>query len=311
MRLGLDDLQARFAAQVMHLGGVFLPSQVTVWLSHYKPGFSLDAPADEQHAVRERFLQGLLHEQPEIARTLTLASLDQRYYRMDSPYYSLVGLPDPRHSQITDTDVLRRLHVCDYVVRHPDLTWYGAQHQKRDLLESLGIPRHCWPMRKTPSTRHMPPKFDYFFDRQAIGLNNWQLVFPFACVEDESPGTLGSIIQSHKRLFERLRRLGFAVSLIVCHKRGAQLPVLRDSEVLPPRRSDREALANSVFLHLLELATEFDDAEIIAAQGGADAVRRLCREIRDARKRTPSVDSRVMQIRLHECQELPAGARGA
>ena len=315
MRLDLNELQARFAAEIMHLGGVFLPSQVDVWLSHHMPGFSLDAPAHQRRSIRTRFLQDLFRERgglPAIARTFKLESLDQQVGRMDTPYhYRLVGLADPRGPQVTSGNVVEPLQVYDYVVRHPDLTWYGAQHQKKALFRSLGIPRHCWPMQKIPSTLpHMPPTYRYFLDSYSIGLGDWMIWFPFPSNDDEAAGTLGSLL-AHRPLFAQLRRLGFAVILIVCQRQGAPHPTFTNAYFLPPQRSDREALATSAFLYLLELACEFDDTELIEAQGGADTVRRRCQQLRDARKRTPSGHGRVMEILVHECQDLPVSDRGA
>ena len=156
-RLGIDELQAAFAARVMYLGSVFLPTHADVWLSQ-TTAFSLDAPAHQRRSLRTRFLQDLFRSTNRlrpIAKRFRVPNIDLQYGRMDSRYhYELIGLQHSRYARVLDnTLAVARLMLFDFMIRHTEFTWYGATSQKVDLFKDLDIPESVWPSRVYQSKR--------------------------------------------------------------------------------------------------------------------------------------------------------------
>ena len=67
-----------------------------------------------------------------------------------------------------------------------------------------------------------------------------------------------------------------------------------------PTRADEEALVYGAWRYLLQMAVEFRDAEILAAQGGTDGVRRSYEDaLRRVDRLAKAVPAAPMEIRHH------------
>ena len=310
--LGYDEDLARFAVHVMYMGGVFLPEHTDFWLESNTVDFDLEVDARPRQSIRNAFLRPLFRDWNHIravAKAYRLNSVDsQQYGRLDSRYhYKLIGLPYSRYSRATNEQlVVARLMLYDYIVRHPDVTWYGSTDQKKDLFASLQVPQKFWPYHTfTSSKPGVPSTKVYFFDHQPVGLADWHFVFPFAAVMDRSPANLFGLVDTHKPLFSCLRSRGFAVTLVLCFKKGASLPPGVDRYFRAQVPADRLAHVETVWQYLLGLALEFQDEGILAAQGGHDGLRARHRESLARMSQLSPSQGQVFDLQKYECAALP------
>ena len=307
----LTPLQARFAAHVMYLGGVFFASQASEWLGRNWPEFRDLAEPGARHSYCARFLQPLfasVGKLKPIAASFELPDCPRQYAHCNSRYfYGVVGLPHSRYQRI-DRNALAaaRLLNFDYIVRHPEYTWYGATEQKVALFEGLGVPRKLWPVRYYhPRVRGTAPaKPAYFPDHNPIGLGGWHLVFLIPVTYGTGPAGIRRMIdRTYSPLWRHLRRSGFRVSLVFSQRPGALLEVPRDF-VLPPSEADHRLLVNAFLRYIYQLAMEMKDRRLLDAQGGAAEVvarhQQLTREARSA----PEPRLGLMDIEVHDCPDL-------
>ena len=318
--LGYDPDLARFAVHVMYMGGVFLPEHADVWLQAHRPGFTIAADSGARKNVRNVFLRPLFRDWNHIrpaAKAYRLKSVrvrrrnsveHQQYGRLDSRYhYRLIGLPYSRFSRAANEQlVVARLMLYDYIVRHPELTWYGSTDQKKHLFASLKIPQKFWPYHTFTSNKpDVASTKVYFFDHQPVGLADWHFVFPFAAVMDRSPANLFALVDTLKPLFSCLRARGFAVTLVLCIKQGASLPPGVDQYFCEQVAADRLAHVENVWQYLLGLALEFEDQAILQAQGGHDGLRSRYRDSLSRVSELPSPQGQVFDLQMYQCAALP------
>ena len=246
--------QARFAAEAMYLGGVFLLSQTDAWLRHHWPQYAALTDSAERHSYCVRFLQPLfapVGKLKPIASSFYLSSSTTKYAHCNSRYfYGVVGTPHSRYQKLDRNRLaLTRLLNFDYVVRHPEYTWYGATAQKVALFESFGVPKKVWPVRyyKAREGSSAPPSAAYFPDHNPIGISGWSLVFVVPVIYRLTPGNLRRMIDTYYGGFWRqLRRRGFRVTLVFCQQPAPSRPfqILR---VLPPTPGGAHRISSNAF----------------------------------------------------------------
>ena len=314
---GLDAEQAGFAARVMSLGSVFQSGHADVWLAQQRPDFKLDAPAHTRRSLRTCFLQAMFrgyeHRRP-MARRYVVPNVGIQYGRMDSRYYfGLLGLPHSRYARVIDTyRAVSRLMLFDYVIRHPEYSWYGEATQKEHLFSSLGVPRSAWPVRRYDSKQPgVEPTRAYFPDHRPVGVGDWRVVFPFPLASDWAPGRARTPLDEYTKVFGELRRRGIQVTVVLCRKRGSGLPEAVDKSVRPVQDSDRRRFMNQLWLYLFGVATEFDDRRLIQAQGGFGAVRERAQRMSAELAANDTCSGRVPDLVLHECPDLPVESGSA
>ena len=311
----LDAVQARFAVEIMCLGSVFLASQADVWLFREWPPFSLADTAEKRRTLRERFLTTLFHWQRELklAQTYRLKQGGTEYGMINSFYhYQLVGLKNSYYDRPRgEAGVVNHLLLYDYIVRHPEFTWYGNSEKKIELFRGLGIPFETWPHAVYRSTRpSVGPTYSYFVEKHPIGLGNWQVVFTSPGTFDRKQKTGMAIFTSHKKLFEALRQRGFWVTVVISYQKGQDISVF-DSEpsVVGPQAADREALMRSFCREFLAVAYQYGDDAGLKSLGGRRRIERRNSELlRDCNKYSPPATG-PMELILHECEALPVFRR--
>ena len=307
---GIGPLQARFAAEVMFLGGVFLPTQVDTWLLHHQPDYSSDLTPQQQLSYRTHFLQDLFRAQGRrlpVAKRYRLPDPEVEYGRMASRYYyTLLGQPNSRYARESTTQmVVNRLLLYDYVVTRPDLAWYGSEDRKKKLFLALDIDSDAWPSTRFGSRRSgAPSTVRYFADHQPIGLGEWAVYFPFAGVFDRQGG-LAQVVAGYAGLFDALRRRGFAPVLVFCAKAGAYVPMRRLPEALPFRSHDHTAFVDALVRYLYRLAYASEDDVLLDAHGGRRTVAARCDELRRRTEAWESADGRPVEVLVHTCPALP------
>ena len=311
---GCEPAPARFAAEVMHLGGVFLPEHVDIRLPQVEPEFPPEAQPQERRSRRTLFLQSLfrpLGSLPAIAMVAEFPNIGVQYGRMHSrAHYSRIGISDSPYSRGTSQElVIDRLLVYDYIVRHTEFAWYGSTEQKMELFKELGVPQPCWPYRcfkSAPPDGRGTVRY-YFYDQPPIGIGDWQIVFPFAAGSDLGARGIATTLVRQKTLFRELRKWGYGVIVVICYKGGDSLPSL-DEFAVPAGCEDRRAFINTFFRCMCGLAIEFKDQPFLDAQGGLEVVRRRVQDVAraDERRKSPW---QPREMRSHECRSVPIAAK--
>ena len=200
-----SPLQARFAAEVMYLGGVFMQSQADLWLRTAWPEYGERGDPIERHSYCARFLQDLfapVGQLKPLARCYHVPGSASEYGHFNSRYfYSLVGLGYSRYQRMEKAWLaVARLLNYDYIVRHPEFVWYGATRQKEELFDSLGVPRSNWPARhyRAESKPRGPTTAAYFPDHSPIGLRGWHVLFLFPVYYGLTPGGLRANVKAYQ-----------------------------------------------------------------------------------------------------------------
>ena len=323
---GLDRNQARFAASVMHLGGVFTSEQAGVWLDARIPGW--DAGEGDRESLRRhgrtRFLQNLFREYGSKKRPSRLASTHRmpaggQFAHLGSrPAYEAVGLGGSRYRRLPPAPTaMQRLLLHDYVLQTVDRwTWYGATGQKLALFDALGVDRDVLPSREyrgadagSGTTRR------WFVDHLPVGVASWKLCFPFVFCDERTVDAAVSRLKPYGPLWAALRRLGLWVQVVIVGQYGDPGDWERRVRkyVDPPSREDRERLANRVERYLIErVGAEGEGAGALRAYGGAPGVRARLRDLERSLPRL-AVGSEAMAVEVWNSQGLsqPAWARGA
>ena len=309
----LDPVQARFVAEMMYLGGVFLPSQADAWLSTHWGPFA-DAKTDKQRrSCRFRFLQDIFLSQGRrgpIAKSWVLKQDRVEYGRMESrSYYKLVGLEHSRNARaMTEPVVVNRILLLDYIVRHPEFTWYGSSKQKMALFGKDGLnigDRHLPQRRYESKHAGVPATVAYFVDNLPVGLGDWHVVFLAPGTFDKAPANIRTAVKTHRELFKRLRKRGFRVTVVVPYKKGHDLSFLSSMvEVKPPEVEDRRALMRSFWQVFYSLASD-RDFQLSDALGKSVSTPRRLRELVHRAQSSTHAPAAPSELLFHECADLP------
>lgn len=290
---GLDANQARFAASVMHLGGVFTAEQAAVWLDAHTPGWDEGDgdPEERRRKGRTRFLRSLFREYGSEKRPTRLASTHQlpgggQFAHFGSkPAYEAVGIGGSRYRRLPPVQTaLQRLLLHDYVLQTGSgWTWYGAMSQKLALFDALDVPRDALPSRDYSgkgagggTTRQ------WFVDHLPVGMASWKLCFPFVFREDRTVDAAVSRLTPYGPLWAVLRGMGFWVQVVIVGQYGDRGDWERRVRkyVAPPSRVDRERLANCVERYLIErLRAETGGVALLRAYGGESGAARRVRDL--------------------------------
>lgn len=304
---GVEPLQARFAALVMHLGGLFMRDHVDEWLSRHWKAFPDKGDERKRESFRMHFLQPLY--QPvgrrkalAVTRCLPGKVVEPRYGHFCSRhFYGVLGLPHCRYARNDDERSdrrVQRLLAFDYMVEHPEYTWYCLSQAREALFRSLRLPESVLPARDYRGRHNAAPTVRVpFVHHVPVGVGDWSVVFvvPFP---HAGGGSLPQVCMTHRRLWQALRARGFRVTVVVAVKDNTPLPNLIQGQ--GPTRADEEALVYGVWRYVLQLAVEFRDAEILAAQGGTDGVRRSYEDaLRRVDRLVKAVPAAPMEIRHH------------
>ncbi len=324
---GLDRNQARFAASVMHLGGVFTSGQAGAWLDAQVSGW--DSGEGERASLRKhginRFLQSLFREYGSTRRPTRLASTHRmpaggQFAHLGSrPAYEAVGLGESRYRRLPPAPTaMQRLLLHDYVLQTGSRwTWYGATDQKLALFDALGVARDVLPSRdyrgEGPgggTTRR------WFVDHLPVGVGaSWKLCFPFVFCEERTVGAAVSRLQPYGRLWAALRAMGLWVQVVIVGQYGDPGDWERrvDRYVDPPSRDDRERLANRVERYLIErLDGAADGAAVLRAYGGRPGAQARLRDLEKSLARL-AAGPEAMAVEVWNSERLsqPAWARAA
>ena len=310
----LEPVQARFVVEMMYLGGVFLPSQADVWLSHHWAPFVAAKTSKERRSCRIRFLQDLFLSQGRrgpIAKSFVLKQDGVEYGRMESrSYYKLVGLQHARNARaMTEPVVVNRILLLDYIVRHPYLTWYGATRQKVALFGKSGglaiEPRYL-PRRIYRSNRPgVPDSVVNFPENLPVGLDDWHLVFLAPGTYDLTQSNILGALATHVDLFQQLRKRGYRVTVVVPFKKGHDLSRLSSRvKVVPPALEDRRALMRSFWQAFYSLAND-RDFQLSDAMGRPVSPHRRLRDLVNRAESSTYAPAAPSEIVLHECADLP------
>ncbi len=335
----LDEKQARFAASVMHLGGVFTSEQAGVWLDQHKPGWDQDGegePELRRKQGRTRFLQslfrkyGVKNRPSRLASTHQLPSGGQFAHLGSRPAYEAVGLGGSRYRRVPPVQTaMQRLLLYDYVLetmetgsnRNSDQaagrwTWYGEANQKLALFDALGVARDALPSRDYTSqapggvtTRR------YFVDHVPVGVASWKLCFPFVFREDRTVDAAVSRLEAYGPLWAALRRMGLWVQVVIVGQYGdrADWDGRMRKYVSAPSRNDRERLANRVERYLIERFGKDDNGvAVVRAYGGEQGATARLRELEKGLSRL-AVSREVMALEVWNSKRLsePSWAGGA
>lgn len=314
---GLDDNQARFAASVMHLGGVFTAEQAAVWLDAHTPGWDAgDGDRNERRRQgRTRFLRSLFRDYGSNKRPTRLASTHQlagggQFAHLGSkPAYEAVGIGGSRYRRMPPVQTaLQRLLLHDYVLQTGNgWTWYGAMDQKLALFDALGVARDALPSRDYcgrgaggGTTRQ------WFVDHLPVGVASWKLCFPFVFREDRTVDAAVSRLEPYGPLWAALRGMGLWVQVVIVGQYGDRGDWERRVRkyVAPPSRDDRERLANCVERYLIErFRAEEGGGAVLRAYGGEPGA---CLRLRDLEKSLPrlAVGREAMAVEVWNSERM-------
>ena len=322
---GLDTNQARFAASVMHLGGVFTSEQAGAWLDEHTPGWDAgegDRESRRRHG-RNRFLQNLFREYGSKKRPSRLASTHRmpaggQFAHLGSrPAYEAVGLGGSRYRRLPPAlTAMQRLLLHDYVLQTAGRwTWYGATDQKLALFDALGVGRDVVPSREYRGEGAGGGTVRrWFVDHLPVGVASWKLCFPFVFCEERTVDAAVSRLEPYGPLWAALRRQGLWVQVVIVGQYGDPGDWERrvSRYVDPPSRDDRERLANRVERYLIErFDGDANGAAVLRAYGGAPGARA---RLRDLERNLPrlAVGGEVMAVEVWNSERLsqPAWVRG-
>ena len=319
----LDEDQARFAATVMHLGGVFTAEQAGVWLDGHRPGWDTgDGERDQRRKqCRTRFLQGLFleygskHGRSRLASTHQVPSGGQFAHFGSRPAYQAVGLGGSRYRRLPPVQtVMQRLLLYDYVLDTGDQwTWYAEMHQKLALFDTLGISRDALPSRDYASDRPGGGTTrQWFVDHLPVGVASWKLCFPFVFRERRTVDSAVSRLQSYGKLWAALRRMGLWVQVVIVGQYGdPDWEGRMGRYVSAPSRDDRQRLVNRVERYLIERFRGDDNAvAVLRAYGGEGGA---CARLRELEKSLPrlAVGSEAMAVEVWNSGRMSQDVWGA
>ena len=325
---GLDRNQARFAASVMHLGGVFTSKQAARWLDVHARGWDAgegDA-ASRRRSGRLRFLQDLFREYGARRRPSRLAVKHELAggapfgHFGSKPAYAAVGLENSRYRRLPPLPtVVQRLLVHDYILETCDRwTWYGATPQKLALFDALGVSRDVLPgrdyaPRSAVAAAGAGVTRRWFVDHVPVGVAGWKLCFPFVFSEEGTVASAVARLRPYKRLWAVLRALGLWVQVVdrgpVRGHGGLGAAGGAVRERLPPARTGR-ARSDAVERYLLARFAADGVEPVLRAYGGSSGARARLRELDQALGRAPAQGGAMaVEVWLSERLSAP-GWRG-
>ena len=319
---GLDRNQARFAASVMHLGGVFTSQQAARWLDLHARGWDAgegDA-ACRRRSGRLRFLQDLFREYgarrrpSRLAVKHELAGAAPFAHFGSKPAYAAVGLENSRYRRLPPLPTaMQRLLVHDYILETGDRwTWYGATPQKLALFDALGVSRDVLPGRDYAPRSATPGSGAgvarrWFVDHVPVGVASWKLCFPFVLSEEGTVESAVARLRPYKRLWAALRALGLWVQVVVVGRSADTGDWERRVEryVSPPTGADRARVAAAVERYLLARFAADGVERVLRAYGGSSSARARLRELDQALGRAPA-EGGAMAVEVWFSERLPA-----
>ena len=325
---GLDRNQARFAASVMHLGGVFTSKQAARWLDVHARGWDAgegDA-ASRRRSGRLRFLQDLFREYGARRRPSRLAVKHELAggapfgHFGSKPAYAAVGLENSRYRRFPPLPAaMQRLLVHDYILETGDRwTWYGATPQKLALFDALGVSRDVLPgrdyaPRSAAAAAGGRVTRRWFVDHVPVGMAGWKLCFPFVLSEEGTVASAVARLRPYKRLWAVLRALGLWVQVVIVGRSGDtgdwERRVAR--YVTPPTGADRARAADAVERYLLARFAADGVEPVLRAYGGSPGARARLRELDQALGRAPAQGGAMaVEVWLSERLSAPGWRSG-
>ena len=289
---GLDRSQAKFAAWVMHIGGVFTADQAAAWLDVESPDWDAGEgdPAAIRRNGRTRFLQSLFREYGARQRPTRLAVTRQmrgggQFAHVGSkPAYAAVGVENSRYRRVPPLGTaMQRLLLHDYALETMDRwTWYGSTEQKVALFDALGVGRDVLPARAYGDRRDdVGTTTRYFPDHLPVAVGGWKVCFPFVFYEDRTVEAGVARLEPYRPLWAALRALGLWVQTVIvgrCGDRGDWERRLAPY-VDPPSGADRGRLVDQVERYLIERFEADGLGPVLRAYGGASGATERAREL--------------------------------
>ena len=317
---GLDRNQAKFAAWVMHIGGVFTADQAAAWLDVETPGW--DAGEGDAAVIRRngrtRFLQSLFREYGSKQRPTRFAATRQmrgggQFAHVGSkPAYAAVGLENSRYRRVPPLGTaMQRLLLHDYALETLDRwTWYGSTEQKVALFDGLGVKPDVFPARAYGDPREdVGTSTRYFPDHLPVAVGGWKVCFPFVFYEDRTVEAGVARLEPYRPLWAALRALGLWVQIVIVGRYGDRGDWERRVApyVDPPAGEDRGRVADQVERYLIERFEADGLGPVLQAYGGAPGARDRARELERGLGAKPG-EGGAMAVEVWLSERLSQGA---
>ena len=312
----LSPLQAKFAAEVMFLSGVFSIRQADAWLAHASPEHAERSDPRERRSYCIEFLRPLFAPRRggnAVADLVDLRGAGDQVGRIRSRrWYELVELFGSPYCRPATPDVLiERLLVLDFIIDHQDGAWYGQKCQQIISLNHLGVELGTLPWRgglkgldeewspdwgRTAFPDHLPFEKEY----------GWVVVFVFpACAVRTSHG----VRQRFDRYFPlwcALRERGLQVKVVVAHPRG-RVPTDLPQLAAGPDEVDSNRARWGALKLVFELALVWRNEEIVHAQGGRETLKTKVKDLDRRLAELPRVQGTgVMVMEVWESPRIAA-----